>query len=149
DTPSDPHGLPDVFYEHLPFGAVSPQRDRRVGLKRPVGHLATGILDVHVEIGVGALPVQLREYPGELFAVLAVELRVEGVMRKRRRRQQNQTTRHRRRAKNSRNLHRNLHRPQEPYLTANCMIRGSVGATLENSAGSRTRCRPVTHQWWG
>src|SRR5713101_4094220 len=98
DASSHPQRLPDVFHEYLPLGAVSPQRDRRVGLKRPVLHLAAGILYIHVEIRVGALPVEFREDAGELFAILAVELCVEGMMRKRRRRQQEQTAGQGRRA---------------------------------------------------
>src|SRR5436309_10894505 len=107
ETPLDPHLLTHVLDEQLPLGSVSPQCDERVSLKRPVFHLSAGILDIEVEICVGALPVEFREGPGELPAILAVELRHERVMRRRRRRQQEQIADHRSRTKNSRNLHQN------------------------------------------
>ena len=43
--------------------------------------MSVGLLDVHVEIGVRVLPVELRERAGEVAAILAVELRRERVVR--------------------------------------------------------------------
>jgi hypothetical protein len=87
-----------VFWLGYVVGVKSRTQGARLGL-------AAGIFDVHVEIRVGALPVELREDPGELSAILAVELRREGVMRKRGRRQQEHTARYRGGADNVPNLH--------------------------------------------
>src|SRR3982750_1966062 len=64
------HFLADVVEEHLAIGAVAPQRHRRVGLERPVLHLAGGILYVHVEIRVGILPVEPGQRTDEIAALL-------------------------------------------------------------------------------
>src|ERR1043165_2237921 len=67
-----PHVLADVVEENLPIGAVAAQRHRRVGLEGPVLHLPARVFDVHEEVRMRVLPIQLGERAGELAALLAV-----------------------------------------------------------------------------
>src|SRR5687767_8835542 len=70
ETSPDPDLFPDVVDEQLPVVAGPSERDRRVGLKRPVRDLAGRVPDVHVEIRVGTLPIELGQDSGEIATVL-------------------------------------------------------------------------------
>ena len=158
ETASDPDFFAHVLDEQLPFGSVSPQRDERVGLKRPVFHLSARILDVQVEVRVRALPIELREVAGEVPAVLAVELRGEGVMGERRRRQQEQPQVTAAAPRTLANLHRNLHRASEDtgrvsslYQTDMPGCAGNTGRASQRAARAQSAVPRGTADYtqWG
>ena len=62
-----------IALEVVEPGTGALQGDQRIGLERPVVHLAVVIGDVHVEKGVRILPVDIGEDTGEIPAVVLIE----------------------------------------------------------------------------
>src|SRR5688572_20535553 len=84
ETAPNPDVLVDVVDEDLSIRSVPAQRDRRVRLERPALDLAAGVFDVHEEVGVRVLPVELPEDTREVPALRAVPFSGERMMRQRR-----------------------------------------------------------------